>query len=36
VCPAPAADLFADRAGRIAESLKIGIALHRGESFLPA
>jgi hemoglobin len=36
VCPAPAAELFADRAGRIAESLKIGIALHRGESIVPA
>jgi hemoglobin len=35
VCPAPAADLFADRASRIAESLKIGIAMHRGESVVP-
>jgi hemoglobin len=31
VCPAPAAALFSDRAGRIAESLHLGISLHRGE-----
>jgi hypothetical protein len=36
VCPTPTADLFADRAGRIDESLEIGIALHRGESIVPA
>jgi hemoglobin len=30
-CPPPAADLFVDRAHRIAESLQMGIALHRGE-----
>jgi hemoglobin len=30
-CPAAAADLFVDRASRIAESLQMGIALHRGE-----
>lgn len=31
VCPAAAADLFIDRAERIAESLFLGICLHRGE-----
>jgi hemoglobin len=31
-CPAEAAHLFIDRAKRIAESLKIGIALHRYHS----
>ncbi len=36
VCPAPAGELFTDRAARIAESLKIGIELHRGESIVPA
>lgn len=30
-CPAPAAALFIDRAERIAESLHLGISLHRGE-----
>lgn len=30
-CPPRAADLFVDRAHRIAESLQMGIALHRGE-----
>jgi hemoglobin len=30
VCPPSAATLFADRAGRIAESLQMGIAIHRG------
>jgi hemoglobin len=30
-CPPAAADLFVDRAHRIAESLQMGIALHRGE-----
>jgi hemoglobin len=34
ICPPAAAALFADRAERIAESLQLGIALHRGE--LPA
>jgi len=29
VCPPQAADFFADRAERIAQSLQIGIALHR-------
>ncbi len=29
MCPAAAADLFVDRANRIAASLKLGIALHR-------
>ncbi len=32
VCPPAAADLFIDRAMRIAESLKLGIALQRRES----
>jgi hemoglobin len=32
VCPPEAAPLFIDRAMRIAESLKLGIALHRGQS----
>lgn len=31
VCPAPAADLFIERAERIAESLHLGISIHRGE-----
>lgn len=31
VCPEPAAALFIDRAERIAESLHLGISLHRGE-----
>jgi hemoglobin len=30
VCPEPAAALFVDRAERIAESLYLGIGLHRG------
>lgn len=30
VCPPPAAALFVDRAERIAESLHLGISLHRG------
>jgi hemoglobin len=30
VCPAAAAALFAEKADRIAESLQMGIALHRG------
>jgi hemoglobin len=32
VCPPPAAALFIDRAERIAESLHLGIGIHRGES----
>lgn len=32
VCPPPAAALFIDRAERIAESLLLGISIHRGES----
>lgn len=35
LCPQPAAALFIDRANRIAESLKLGIAIHRGESVIP-
>ncbi len=31
VCPLQAATLFIDRAQRIAESLEVGIAVHRGE-----
>jgi hemoglobin len=34
-CPAEAAQVFVDRAKRIAESLQLGIALHRGESLVP-
>ena len=34
-CPAEAAQLFIDRSRRIAESLQLGIALHRGESIGP-
>jgi len=30
VCPARAAELFIDRAGRIAQSLQLGIAIHSG------
>jgi hemoglobin len=38
VCPEPAAALFVDRAERIAESLHLGISLHRGAApgFTPA
>jgi hemoglobin len=32
VCPPDAAALFIDRAERIAESLQMGIAIHRGET----
>src|SRR5262245_53635170 len=32
ICPERAAALFIDRSRRIAESLQLGIALHRGES----
>jgi hemoglobin len=35
VCPDSAARLFIDRSERIAESLQLGIALHRGESVVP-
>lgn len=35
VCPGAAARLFIDRAERIAESLQLGIALHRGEAVVP-
>lgn len=35
-CPRGAAQLFVDRANRIAESLKLGIALHRGEDVVPS
>lgn len=35
VCPAGASRLFVDRSERIAESLQLGIALHRGESIVP-
>ncbi len=31
ICPPEAAALFIDRAGRIAQSLEMGIALHRGQ-----
>jgi hemoglobin len=34
-CPSEAAAVFVDRARRIAESLQLGIALHRGESIVP-
>lgn len=32
VCPPAAASLFVDRAGRIGESLQLGISLHRGDN----
>ncbi len=32
ICPADAADLFIDRAERIAQSLQMGIALHRSSA----
>ena len=32
ICPEAAAALFVDRSRRIAESLQLGIAIHRGES----
>ena len=35
LCPPEAAKLFIDRAERVAESLKLGIAIHRGESVVP-
>jgi len=31
LCPAPAADLFVERAKTIAESLRQGLSLHRGQ-----
>jgi hemoglobin len=34
-CPDAAASLFIDRSERIAQSLQLGIALHRGESLIP-
>ncbi len=34
-CPPEAATVFVDRAKRIAESLQLGIALHRGEALVP-
>lgn len=34
-CPPDAAAVFVDRANRIAESLQLGIALHRGEGIVP-
>jgi len=36
VCPESAAHVFVDRANRIAQSLQLGIALHREEGILPA
>lgn len=36
VCPPDAAALFIDRAERIAESLQMGIAIHRAEAISPA
>lgn len=35
VCPPEAAALFIDRAERIAQSLELGIALHRGQMLSP-
>ncbi len=35
VCPPDAAEVFVDRANRIAASLQLGIAIHRGESIVP-
>ena len=34
-CPPAAAALFLERADRIAESLQLGLAIHRGESVVP-
>jgi len=34
-CPPDAAQVFVDRANRIAESLKLGIAVHRGQGVAP-
>jgi hemoglobin len=36
ICPNEAACLFVDRSERIAQSLQLGIALHRGEGIVPA
>ncbi|MBV9995130.1 MAG: group III truncated hemoglobin [Caulobacteraceae bacterium] len=36
ICPPPAAELFIDRARRIAESLQLGMAFQRGELPSPA
>ena len=36
ICPEAAAALFVDRSRRIAESLQLGIAIHRGESLIPS
>ena len=35
ICPGAAASLFTDRSQRIAQSLQLGIALHRGETPIP-
>jgi hemoglobin len=35
LCPEDAAAVFVDRASRIADSLQLGIALHRGEGIVP-
>lgn len=35
ICPPAAAALFVDRSERIAQSLQLGIAMHRGESVVP-
>jgi len=35
-CPPEAAAVFVDRASRIAESLQMGIAIHRGEGIVPS
>ncbi len=35
VCPPEAAKLFIDRAHRIAQSLELGVALHRGQMLCP-
>lgn len=34
-CPAEAAQLFVNCANRIAQSLQLGVALHRGEAIVP-
>ncbi len=35
ICPPDAAQVFIDRANRIADSLQLGIALHRGDAVVP-
>lgn len=35
ICPPAAAQVFVDRANRIADSLQLGIALHRGDAVVP-